>query len=81
MTGYEAHIVAERKQIVANGMNQRFVIAAGKVGAADRALKQYVADHCQTRTAMKKHHVTGRVSWAVPYFQGFITYRYYIALL
>ena len=40
--GYEADIIAERPQLVADRIDQILMIAAREIGAANRALKQNV---------------------------------------
>ena len=44
MAADKTDIVAERQQLFGDRLDQRGVAAAGQVGAADRAVEQYVAD-------------------------------------
>ena len=44
VTGHETDIVAERPELGGDRFDQRRVIAAREIGAADRALEQHVAD-------------------------------------
>src|SRR4051812_44559701 len=44
MAGQDGDVVAERQQLPLDAADQLVVIAIGKIGAPDRALKQRVAD-------------------------------------
>ena len=61
----ETHVVAQGKELVADRVDQRRVVAARKVGAADRALEQHVADEGQLCFRLVEHHVAGRVAGTV----------------
>ena len=69
----ETDIITERPELVADRTDQRGVIAARQVGTADRALKQHIANHRQSRWRMEKHHVAGRVAGAVQNLQRQVT--------
>ena len=44
MTGYETQVVAQRKESLADGGDQVLMVAAGKVGAPDRILKDDITN-------------------------------------
>src|SRR5262245_13383041 len=80
MTGNEANVIAERKQIFPNGANQRGVIAVWKVGAPNRALKEDVADEREALLEMHEHHMSGRVPRTVPHLESIVADADRIAL-
>jgi thiol-disulfide isomerase/thioredoxin len=65
----EAHVVTERKQFVADGCQQRRVVPARKVGAADRTLEQHVADEREPRLPLEEHHMAGSVARAMQHIE------------
>ena len=67
--GHEGHVVAEWPEPPGDGADQRIVVAAGEVRAADRAGEKHVADECDRSRAVEEHDVTGRVARAVQYLQ------------
>src|SRR5690606_3771065 len=58
VAGQELDVVTQREQLLANGVDQGGVVAAGEVGAADGAVKQHVADHGEALLRMHIDHVT-----------------------
>jgi len=77
----EAHVVAEREQLLADRRQQCRMVAAWKIGAADRALEQHVSDEGESRLGLVEHHVTGSVAGAVQHFETRFTDFYVIAVL
>ena len=80
VAGYEGHVVAQRPELLGDRIDQVLMIAARKVGATDRALKQDVADHRQLGRLMVKNHVTRRVAGAVNDVEHEIADRHLIAI-
>ena len=70
MSRHESHVVAERKQLVAYGSQQCCMVAARKIGAADRPLEQHIADESEPRLRLEKYHVTRGVAWAMNHLEA-----------
>src|SRR6187401_1095427 len=62
MAGQDRHVVAERQQLRLDAGDEFIVAAIRKVGAADGALKQRVADQRKTCRRIHKHQMSGRVT-------------------
>ena len=45
MTGDEADLIAEREQLLFDRVDQRRVVTLWEISAADRALKEHIADY------------------------------------
>mgnify|MGYP006345466387 CR=1 FL=1 len=43
VAGDEGHVIAERPQLLRDGIEQLLVIAAREIGATNRSLKQHIA--------------------------------------
>ena len=65
MAGNELDIIAERPELLMDRVDQRLVIAARKIGAADRAGEEHIADQGQFRRGMEKHHMPRRMAGCV----------------
>lgn len=72
VAGNEAHIIAEGKQLFTDGMHQRVEVSLGKIGAADRALKQHVAHHGDPGDGIEEHHMSGCVAGAMENLQSLV---------
>lgn len=81
VAGQKRHVVAERKELLANRMDQLRVIALREIRAADRAGEQHVADDRKTRAAMEVHDVAGRVTRAVPHLEQLVAHRHGVAVV
>ena len=66
---YEAHIVAERKELLADRRDQRTMVAARKIAAPDRALEQHIADKGEAGGRIVEHDVPGRVAGTVQHVE------------
>jgi hypothetical protein len=65
VSGDEPHLVPEREEPLADRAQQRGMIAARKVGAADGAAKEDVADLGESGDRVEKDQVAWGVTWAV----------------
>src|ERR1700722_341026 len=54
----EAHLVTQWPEPFRDRLHELGVISAGKVGPADGALEENIADQRKLRFGMKEHHVT-----------------------
>ena len=70
MAGHKGDIIAEWKQFGLDRGDQRGMIATLKVGAADAAFKQYVADKGVTTAWIKEYDVTWRMPGAMNHPQA-----------
>ena len=70
MAGDKHRVVAHGPQALGNAVDQRVVVALRKIGAANAAGKQHVAHKSAANVGRIKHHVAGRVAWAVAHLQG-----------
>src|SRR5580700_3274816 len=61
----EAHVVAERDQLVFDRSDERRMVAARQVAAADRAGKQHVADDGEALLRVEEGDAAGRVAGAM----------------
>ena len=69
MSRNECNIVSQRKQFLTDAGDQLRMIAPGEIGAADRALEQYVADPSDPLRVVKEHHMTRCMTRAMDYPQ------------
>jgi len=71
VSGNKGHVVAKRKELVADAGNQLLVVATGKIGPADGPFEQDVADPGQSLPGMVENHVSGSVAGTMqnPQFQ------------
>ena len=69
MAWNEFDLVTERKQFFADGVNQRGMVAARKVGTSNRAGKKHIANSGEPRLPMKEHDVARRMAGAVNHFE------------
>ncbi len=65
MAAEEGDVVAERHELVADGVEQCVRVAIGEVDAADGALEEHVADHGDRVGAVDEDDVAGRMAGAV----------------
>ena len=65
----EADVVAERQQLFLDRGDQRGVVAARQVGAADRAAKQHVADMGEFGGAVVVDDMAGRMAGAMQHLE------------
>ena len=65
MTRHEGDIVSERPELLADRANQIGMIAARKIGAADRARKQHISNQRDAMRAAKEDHMARRMPRAV----------------
>src|SRR3546814_9321432 len=61
MPRQKGRVAAKRPQLARNRIEQLLVVAARKVGAPDRSLKDHVADDRELRRRMMKHDMPRRV--------------------
>ena len=67
--GIHLHVVAQRDEFVLDAGNERGVVAAGKIGAPDAAVKQHVAGDEKAVFAAEERNAAGRVAGRVDDFQ------------
>src|SRR6516164_11776104 len=77
----EADIVAERQQLFGDRPDQGLVIAAGQIGAADRAVEQDIADMGEAHLLVEEHDAAWRVSGTVQYVESQFADRDLVALI
>lgn len=65
----KAHVVAERKQLVADDGQKRGMVAAWEIGTADRALEQHITDESEPRLWLIEHHMARSVAGAVQHLE------------
>ena len=58
----KADIVAQRQNLVADRGEQRLMVAAGQIGAADRAVEENVAEDRKARLAMNEDYMARRMA-------------------
>jgi hypothetical protein len=75
VAGNEFDIVAQRPELAPDRIDQGLVVAARKIGAADAAGEQHVADQGQLRRRVEEHHMARRVAGGVQHLQGFLADR------
>src|SRR3990172_7804310 len=68
----EGHVAAQRPELRGDGTDQRVVVAARNIGAADGALEQHVADDREPVVFAVEDHVTGGVARAMAHLQGHV---------
>src|SRR6185312_9178879 len=78
---HEAHVVAQRKEPLADRPDQGVVVAARKISASDGPGEEHVAHPRAALPGMKEHHVPGRVSRAMQYLERLAAHRDAITLL
>ena len=69
MARQEGHVVAERKEIVTDRVQQLIVVAAWKIRAPDRAREQDVADDREAAGTMEEHDMPRCVAGTVLYLE------------
>lgn len=80
MPRHEAHVVAQRQQLGEDAADELTVIAAGKIGAPDRAGEEHVADEGEPLVGREVDHVPRRVARDVEDFQRVLSHLYRVAL-
>ena len=80
MPGNEGHVVAQGPELLGNRIDQILMIAARKIGATDRSLKQDIAHHGQSGRLMIENHMTGRMAGTVDHVEDQFTHRHLIAI-
>jgi drug/metabolite transporter (DMT)-like permease len=65
VTGQKGDVIAEGKELLPDGGNERAVIAPGEVGAPDRAAKDHIADDREARGRVIEDDMARRVAGAV----------------
>src|SRR5262249_28649160 len=78
---HELDVVAQRPQAAPDRVKQLIVVAARKVGAANRAPEQHVAHEGDLRGFVHEHHMTRRMAGAMDYVEGKIAEAYSVAVL
>ena len=81
MTRNELHLVAQRKQFFADGVNQGGMIAARKVGPPDGSGKKHIANSCEPCITMKEHNVAGGMAGAVDHLQRLLSKGHDITII
>ena len=71
----------QREELLVNGIDELLVVAARKIGAADRTLEQHVADDQKLRGFVIEDHMPGRMSGAVKDVQFQLAHRHGIAVV
>ena len=62
MSRYEADIITDWKELLANRMNQLLMITHGEVGAANRPSKDHIAHPRKLGLAVQEYYMP----WGVP---------------
>lgn len=65
MSGHEVHVVAKRPQPAGDQLDKLLVIALGKIGAADGAGEEHVADEGDLGVLVEEHNMAWRMSRTV----------------
>src|SRR3546814_10843877 len=65
MAEHEPHLIAKRQDLVADGAQKRRMVSARKVGSADRAVEDHVADMGETLLPIEVDDVPGRMAGTV----------------
>src|SRR5262245_59984574 len=81
MAADEADTVAERQELLDDRLDQRLMAAAGKVGAADRAVEQHIPDMGEAELLVEIDHAARRVAGAVQDVEGEISDRNLFAFI
>src|SRR5204863_4465094 len=76
----KAHVIAQRPQALGDGRQQLLVIAARKIGAADRAAEQYIPHKRHLYSGMEEHDVPGCMPGAMSHPEGRLSYLHLVAL-
>ena len=58
-------LASQRPQPCDDGIEQILMVTHREISATDRALKQHIADHCDTRWRVVEHNMAGGVAGAV----------------
>ncbi len=74
MAGDERDVIPQREQLVADRTHQVCVVAAWKVGAADRSLEQHVSHPGQALALVQEYHVPRCMARTVEDLQGLFTH-------
>jgi len=80
VTRNEDDIVTERPEPIADRRNQRIEIAFRKIGTANRALEQYVANDRQAARLVEENHVPRRMARTMQDVHFDLAERYLVAL-
>ena len=62
MAGHECYVVAQGPKLFSDRIQQRVVVAAGKVRAADAALEKHISTNDAGMSIVYKHHMTWSVA-------------------
>lgn len=62
VTGNKRDIIAQRKKLQANRVQQFLMVATRKVGAADRTAEQHIANQCKLSLGIIEDDMSGRMS-------------------
>src|SRR3546814_11866280 len=65
MAEHEPHLIAKRQDLDADGAQKRRMVSARKVGSADRAVEDHVADMGETLLPIEVDDVPGRMAGTV----------------
>ena len=81
MTRHKTDVITDRKQLLADRVNQLLVIPHGEVSTANRSGKNHVTHPGQLRLSMQKYDVPRCVSGAVNHLKGLFTHGDDVAIL
>ncbi len=70
MPGNEHRVIAHGPELAGDAVEQLLMIAAGKIGAADRPGEQHIAHPATPRLGLVEHHMARRVARAMPHGEG-----------
>ena len=70
MPADEVDVIAQGKQLGLNRVDERVVVAVGKIGPADRAAKQHIANEGEFLGPVVKHDRARRVTGAMENLEG-----------
>jgi len=81
MPRQESHIVAQRKELQGNRVDELRKITVGVFPRSNRVSKEYVANECKSLRFMKVRHMPARVPGAMKYGHRFFAKADPIAIL
>ncbi len=81
MSADEIHMIAERQDLVADGIEYLLAIATSKIGATDGTMEQHVADMDNTLRSVEKGNMAGRMAGTMQYFKNMVAEGNGIALI
>ena len=81
MPGNKPNVIANGKQLFANGVNQLLVITPGEIGATDRAGEDYITYPRKLGLAVQKNDVAGGMPRTVDDLEGLLAHGDRIAIL